>query len=147
MLNISQRSSNEFTTGKGAFTIGEYIYDPHSASLSKSDQVELIDADDFLNDLASTHNLETQLPAARQWLASELYDDSLPTLAALRLKMGLTQSQLAAIVKQPQSSISRLESGGESPSIDRAAELAQALGVSLDVFYSALTAARSHRKT
>lgn len=126
--------------------MGGYTYDPSSASLSKVEQVDLVDADDFLNDLLLEHNLEEDLPDARRWLAQELYGKSEPTLAALRLKQGLTQAQLASITEQPQSSISRLESGAESPTIDRAARIAEALEVNLDQFYSALTTTRRNRE-
>lgn len=142
MINIPVSNRSEFITSGGPISIGEYTYDPQSASISKDERVELIDADDFLHDLLAEHDLEGELPEARRWLAKELYDGAQPTLAALRLKKGLTQSQLASLVKQPQSSISRLESGSESPSIDRAAKLAETLGVSLDQFYSALNHSR-----
>lgn len=146
MISISVSNSNEFITNSGIINIGEYTYNPKSTSLSKHKQVELIDADDFLNTLLAKHNLEQDLPEARRWLANEFYDESGPTLAALRLKKGLTQKQLASLAKEPQSSISRLESGEESPSIDRAAKLAKILEVSLEQFHSALNTSKENRK-
>lgn len=145
-ISISVNQPNEFVTGCRSISIGEYNYDPKSASLAQEKQAEFIDADDFLNNLLLKHDIEKDLPEARRWLARELYDDSRPTLAALRLKKGLTQKQLASRVHEPQSSISRLESGDESPSIDRAARLAEALEISLDQFYLALTASRESGK-
>lgn len=98
----------------------------------------LVDANEFLNEfLSNNQDIESSLPEARKWLADELYAHTPPTLATLRLRAGLTQSQLAQRTEQPQPSVSRLESGKETPSIDRAKRFADALGVTLDQYYVA----------
>lgn len=91
----------------------------------------------MLDAVIKEQGLQLLMPSARKWLAKEFYGDSVPTLAELRLHAGLTQSELAKLTNQPQSSISRLESGSECPSIDRAHRIAQALNVSLDGYYAA----------
>lgn len=145
-INISVNALNELVTDSKSICVGKYSYDPKHASMLGHEQTDLIDADDFLDKLLVKYDLKHDLPEARRWLAKELYNDSKPTLASLRLKKGLTQKQLASLIKEPQSSISRLESGEESPSIDRAAKIAEALDVSLDQFHMALTLSRERRK-
>jgi transcriptional regulator with XRE-family HTH domain len=50
----------------------------------------------------------------------------------LRLAAGLTQTALAEIIHEPQSSIARWETSDRPPRADVAAKLANALGVSVD---------------
>ncbi len=57
------------------------------------------------------------------------YADKLRRLCALR---GLDQSELAVRVRLTKSSMSRILSGSQVPKLDKAYELAKALGVSLD---------------
>jgi|SRR5690625_2556849 len=84
--SISLDKSNEFTTNTRPTDVGEVSYYFKASKPQKHEQVELIDADDFLNNLLVKHNLKPHLPEARRWLADEFYGDALPTLAALRLK-------------------------------------------------------------
>ena len=53
-------------------------------------------------------------------------------LREMRERAGMTQAQLGALVGMPQTGISRYEAGGQMPSLDRAADLAIALGCTLD---------------
>src|SRR5690625_6185664 len=71
------------------------------------------------------------MPAARKWVANDFYEGQM-TLATLRLKAGLTQAELAKKVDMPQSSVARLESGRENPSLTRAKKIADVLAVSLE---------------
>lgn len=110
--------------------------DPRSERPSK-DAAAFIEGDEILNTVINDQGLQHLMPNARKWLANEFYGEIAPTLAALRLHAGLSQSELATLTNQPQSSISRLESGSECPSIERAHRMAQALNVSLDAYYAA----------
>jgi transcriptional regulator with XRE-family HTH domain len=54
-------------------------------------------------------------------------------VARLRIKLGLTQAQLAEMVGTKQPSIARLESGASSPSLSFLEKVAQALGAEMKV--------------
>lgn len=103
--------------------------------------LEPVDAEGFLNELVAQHSLEDKMPAARKWVANDFYEGQM-TLATLRLKAGLTQAELAKKVDMPQSSVARLESGRENPSLTRAKKIADVLAVSLDKLYFALEETR-----
>lgn len=76
-----------------------------------------------------------ELSAARKALSRKLYPNK--GLAALRLDAGLSQAELAKRLDLQQSHVSRYESGRSEPSISKAAEMARALGVALDVYHQA----------
>jgi transcriptional regulator with XRE-family HTH domain len=79
----------------------------------------------------------------REWLAEQMEDpefreewDKLEPgyqVARMRMKLGLTQKQLAKKVRTTQSSIARLESGKKEPSLRFLRKVAMALGVELKV--------------
>ncbi len=54
-------------------------------------------------------------------------------VARLRIKLGLTQAQLAEMVGTKQPSIARLESGVSSPSLSFLEKIAEALGAEMKV--------------
>jgi transcriptional regulator with XRE-family HTH domain len=54
-------------------------------------------------------------------------------IARLRIKLGLTQTQLAEMVGTKQPSIARLENGGGSPSLTFLEKVAKALGADIKV--------------
>jgi transcriptional regulator with XRE-family HTH domain len=54
-------------------------------------------------------------------------------VARLRIKLGLTQAQLAEMVGTKQPSIARLESGASSPSLSFLEKVAEALGAEMKV--------------
>ncbi|CAJ0905680.1 helix-turn-helix transcriptional regulator [Alcaligenes faecalis] len=99
------------------------------------------DALDFLNGLIKQHGLESEMPAARKWVAEEFYPGE-QTLSSLRLNRGFTQLELANKIGVPQSTIARIETGNNTPSVERAGEIAHALGVSLDEYYAAFKVSR-----
>ncbi|ATI01783.1 XRE family transcriptional regulator [Alcaligenes faecalis] len=81
------------------------------------------------------------MPAARKWVAEEFYPGE-QTLSSLRLNRGFTQLELANKIGVPQSTIARIETGNNTPSVERAGEIAHALGVSLDEYYAAFKVSR-----
>lgn len=139
--------SSEQIFGGEILKVGSYIYDGSQGSAPEifPEGQQFVDMTDSFEDLIKKHGLGELMPAARQWVAQEFYADGPATLGALRLRAGLTQSQLAKLTGQPQSAISRLESGSESPSLDRAKLFADALNVSLDEYHRALEATRRSR--
>jgi ribosome-binding protein aMBF1 (putative translation factor) len=75
------------------------------------------------------------LGRARQRLAERSYSGAARSIAWLRLKRGMSQSDLAAAMKTSQPHVARIESGSEDVRISTVEKLAAALGVSLiDVF-------------
>jgi transcriptional regulator with XRE-family HTH domain len=78
------------------------------------------------------------LSEARGFVSDALYPDDGVTLKTLRLKAGLTQIQLAAILETSQSHIARLETGRQDPIMSTCRKLSKALGASLDVISSSL---------
>ncbi len=125
------------------FQFSNFIFNQSDVELSLlTSDTESVDAEDFLNQLIEQHSLIDQMPAARAWLAEEIYAGK-NTIAVLRLRAGLTQSQLAKKLDAPQSSISRLEAGRENPSFERAKKISDALGVTLDEFYIAFDLTRT----
>ena len=78
------------------------------------------------------------MAAARASLADVLYPEDGTTLKTLRLKAGMTQTQLAIALDTSQPHIARLESGRQEPVISTCRKLAKLFCVSLDVLSSAL---------
>lgn len=145
--SLGQQGRYEARAGNEIFKIGSFIYDGSDKAepaLFPEGQ-QFVDADDLFTEFVEKHKVGELMPAARQWVAQEFYAGEAPTLGALRLSAGLTQSQLAKLTGQPQSAISRLESGTENPSIERAKLFADALNVSLDEYHQALEATRRSR--
>jgi len=77
------------------------------------------------------------LAAGRQWVAQAFYQDEHRTLAGLRLAAGLSQRQLGERCGLGQQHISRYESGKHKPSLDTAHEMARALYVDSDTYFTA----------
>lgn len=68
-------------------------------------------------------------------------------IARLRIKLGLTQSQLAELVGTKQPSIARLENGEGSPSLSFLEKVAEALGVQVKVSLIPKTAVHAVRES
>lgn len=77
---------------------------------------------------------------SRRKIAERISSDE-QTLAALRLKRGLSQLQLAELIGTQQPNIARLEKGGVDPSLSTMKKLSSALEVSLDALSDALSKA------
>ncbi len=67
-------------------------------------------------------------------------------VARLRIKLGLTQSQLAEMVGTKQPSIARLENGEGSPSLSFLKKVAEALGAEVKVRLIPKNIARAFRE-
>lgn len=78
------------------------------------------------------------LSEARSVISDALYPGDDVTLKTLRLKAGLTQTQLAAVLETSQPHVARIEAGRQDPVISTCRKLSKALGASLDVISSAL---------
>lgn len=99
-----------------------------------------IDIDDLVAELESKSSENAKAVArGRQWVADTFYADR-PGVARLRLKNGWSQAELAKRAETSQSYIARLEQGKIDPQMSTARKLAEALGVSIEVFAQALVA-------
>lgn len=147
VLSYGAQPKYEARPGTQIFRVGKFVYD-HSDPLEPvliEEGQQFVDASELLGQFIADRGLEEEMRDARKWVADEFYSDGPATLATLRLQAGLTQGELANRIQEPQPSISRLESGAESPSIDRAKRMATALNVTLDKYYEALNATRKGR--
>ncbi len=81
------------------------------------------------------------LARARQRLAGELFPQT--TLAALRLRHGLSQAQLAERIGTSQSRLSRIEAGLDDPRHSTLLKLVDALGEPIETISRALATTRS----
>lgn len=75
---------------------------------------------------------------ARAELAEALYPDAGITIKTLRLKAGLTQTQLAALMETSQPLVARIEAGRQDPTMSTCKKLSAALGVDLETISGAL---------
>lgn len=81
------------------------------------------------------------LQDGRRWVQQNYYNGE--CLAALRLSRGLSQAQLAERCGMNQSHIARYEAGGAMPQAANARRLAEQLGVTVDVIFSACERSRN----
>lgn len=99
-----------------------------------------IDIDELVAELESQSPENAHAIAqGRQWVAETFYADR-PSIAQLRLKNGWSQAELAKRAETSQSYIARLELGQTDPQMSTARKIADALGVSIEVFAQALEA-------
>jgi DNA-binding XRE family transcriptional regulator len=92
----------------------------------------------FAERLARDPGQAKNLSEARGLIAEALYPADGVTLKTLRLKAGMTQTQLAALLETSQPHIARMEQGRQDPVMSTCRKLSSALGVSLDVLSAAL---------
>lgn len=69
------------------------------------------------------------LQRARRRIAKELDENSVFSIAKLRLNAGLSQSELAAMIGTQQPAIARMEKGMTEPQLSTIQKLAEAFGV------------------
>lgn len=111
------------------------------------DASESTSIDDFIAQLEA-EGLKG-MDKARQWVGETYYapkQGEPATLAALRLRAGLSQAALARAIGVHQSDIARMESGRHRPRIDKAGKIATVLGVSIEDLNAALELAQNGRK-
>ncbi|MCY1303217.1 transcriptional regulator, y4mF family [compost metagenome] len=82
----------------------------------------------FLSDWEGDQEKSADLKEARAWLGEEVSKTSAgETLKTLRLKKGLSQSQLAALMKTSQPHIVRIEKGRDTITFETLCKLSEAL--------------------
>lgn len=124
------------TTGLTDSQIMEAI--PHSAEQTSyfwldSSQIQLrSDIDDFFSEFDNDPEFREGMTEAGNWIADAFFDNQ-DTLKTLRLKKGLTQSELARMVGMQQPQLARYENEPSlDPKLSTLLKLSDALDVTLD---------------
>lgn len=97
-----------------------------------------VDIDDWVAELEQDGEWRAALAEGRQWVADTFYAGEGDTVCALRLRKGLSQAGLAALMGTSQSHIARIERGREDVALSTLRRLSDALGVTLDALDQAL---------
>lgn len=87
-----------------------------------------LDIDDLVAELEQEPENAKAIAQGRQWVADTFYAGH-TTVAAMRLRKGWSQAELARRAETSQPYIARLERGQVDPQVSTVKKLAQALGV------------------
>lgn len=87
-----------------------------------------------------------ELKEARRWVANEIYTNEPDSLQALRLKLGLSQAELAKLANTTQARVSRIENGEELPRFDTMKRLTIALQIDMNTLSSAIEKAAMRKE-
>lgn len=98
---------------------------------------------DVIKEISADQDQLAELAEARRWVASSIYENEHQSLQALRLKLGLSQSELASLADTTQARISKIETGEELPRYDTMKRIGNALGVDMNTLGAALDYAKS----
>jgi DNA-binding XRE family transcriptional regulator len=99
-----------------------------------------VPASDFARSLEQRFGIEREFKRARKKLAGRLHRGR--PLRRLRLRAGLSQTELAELAKTTQTYIARLEKGSSDPGTDMLVRLANALSVRPTTVFRAVLAQR-----
>lgn len=105
-----------------------------------------VSLDSLLSEFEADQGMAIHMAEARQELAESLYADEPNTFSVLRLRAGLSQSQLAESVGTSQSYIARIEAGKTDPGTDQIARIAEALHAEESAIYQAIRHQRTTRE-
>jgi DNA-binding XRE family transcriptional regulator len=111
------------------------VFDLRSDELPHTGVEDEFSIDEYLD--AQEPEIQAAVDAQGPWVAETLYGEQ-KSLAALRLRAGLSQKALAERCGCEQPHISRYESGSTVPNLFAAKRIADALGVSLDQLAEAM---------
>ncbi len=98
-----------------------------------------VDIDDLVAELEQVPENAEAIAKGRQWVADAFYPDA-PSVAALRLRHGWSQAELARRADTSQPYIARLERGQVDPQVSTVGKLARALGVPVATLVEAIAA-------
>lgn len=87
---------------------------------------------DVVNELESTKDGVTELQDARRWVAETLYQSEHISLQSLRLRLGMSQSDLAGKLATTQARISIYERGLEMPTFAMMRKMTEAFMVDMN---------------
>lgn len=132
------------------FVVGSYAVESTTSDLGICEVVVLdqsqpreevlpghVSLDDLESRLLAIPGMQNHMVSSRPWVADTLYKGEM-TLRALRLRSGLTQSQLAAMIGTSQPHMARMERGGGDVMRDTMRKLSSALSVDMNTIDEAL---------
>jgi len=87
----------------------------------------------LMSRLESNEQHRVGLAEARHWMAEKVLAEEGDTIRTLRLKMNLSQTQLAEKLGTTQAQVARIEKGNVDPQRSTCKRLREVLGISADV--------------
>ncbi len=114
------------------------IYAEFAVPPKPSAIADALDIDDLVAELEQDPENAKAIAKGRQWVAESFYADR-SSVAALRLRKGWSQAELARRAETSQPYIARLERGLVDPQVSTVKKLAQALGVPVAELVDAIT--------
>lgn len=102
--------------------------------------------DALMDHLENDPENSEDLAAASRWVAEKFYADEGETLRTARLKRGLSQKQLAALLGTSQPHVANLEKGTTDPLFSTVTKLCEALSIDINSVQSMLEKQRSATK-
>jgi len=97
-----------------------------------------VSIDDLVAEFEKDPKMASGIASARQKLADEVYAEKAGTLSHMRLKAGLSQTQLASIVGTSQPHIARIEAGKNDPGTELIGKVADALKLDATLVFKAI---------
>lgn len=123
--------------GAGASSVPKFFYAEVKPRAKPAKPVS-VDIDDLVAEFQSKSSANAKaMSKGRKWVAETFYKDR-PNLAQLRLKKGWSQLELAKRASTSQLYVARLEQGKIDPQMSTVRRVAEALGISIEVFAEAL---------
>lgn len=104
-----------------------------------------VSLEDLLAEVAAEPAAQPLLEDAQRWLGETLQAEEGVTLRTLRLRRGLSQAQLAAMLGMQQPNVARMERGQDNMVLATCRRLAEALGVDLNTLDAAVRQQQSLR--
>jgi DNA-binding XRE family transcriptional regulator len=114
------------------------IYAEFTVSPTPSAIAGALDIDDLVAELEQDPENAKAIAQGRKWVADSFYAGG-SSVAALRLRKGWSQAELARRAETSQPYIARLERGQVDPQVSTVRKLAQALGVPVAVLIDAIS--------
>lgn len=97
-----------------------------------------IEFDELLKGFADDEEFQNELVEARKEMAKGFYANEPQSFSSLRLRAGLSQSELASRAGTSQPHIARIEAGRNDPGTETVQRIANALGVDVGEVFNAI---------
>lgn len=99
-----------------------------------------------LKDLLAQRTKEVSgFQEARRWVADAIYGEASQSFQSIRLRLGLSQTELARLARTTQTRISKIENGDEIPRFDTMEKLALALQIDMNALSVAIRIAAKRK--
>lgn len=132
-----QRRTDRAMGLAGASNVLEFVAfleQVHQAALPRN----TVDIDELVAEFERDDEGRQSIADGRRWVAERHYSEGPPSLQALRLRLGLSQAQLANVIGTSQPHIARLESGQANAKLATLRRLADVLRVDMNTIDAAM---------